>query len=264
MTATRALRRRFAWPPLCACSVPAFRHARPGPVPRPPTTCTSGPRRPTDAAGLPRRPRCHRHRRRYGRLVTTAAGPGPRQRATPHRARDAGRWAALRQRLRDRTELRLRSRRPGAAAHREAVRRRRGLRPPALVPAAAERQRARHVPDASRGGQDDAWRPRRTDAGRGAGRSSSADAPGIDPALRVYSGGIVPALDRIVTTTTDMDGDSPASRNLQVWRLSDLRLLHTIALPDGPAGNEGHLTAEPGSWPMARRCWCRRSTAACT
>ncbi len=76
-------------------------------------------------------------------------------------------------------------------------------------------------------------------------RSRSADAPGTDPALRVYSAGIVAALDRIVTTTTDMDKDSPASRNLQVWRLSDLALLHTFPLPDGPAGSEGRLTAEP-------------------
>jgi len=76
-------------------------------------------------------------------------------------------------------------------------------------------------------------------------RTSSADAPGTDPGLRVYSAGIVPALDRIVTTTTDMDGESSASRQLQIWRLSDLTLLHTIALPDGPAGNEGLLTAEP-------------------
>jgi hypothetical protein len=76
-------------------------------------------------------------------------------------------------------------------------------------------------------------------------RSSSADGPGIDPGLRVYSGGIVSALDRLVTTTTDMDADVPASRNVQVWRLSDLRLLRTIALPDGPAGDEGLLTAEP-------------------
>lgn len=76
-------------------------------------------------------------------------------------------------------------------------------------------------------------------------RSSSADAPGTDPGLRVYSGGIVAGLDRIVTTTTDMDSASAASRNLQVWRLADLRLLHTIALPDGPGGNEGLLTAEP-------------------
>jgi hypothetical protein len=76
-------------------------------------------------------------------------------------------------------------------------------------------------------------------------RSSSADGPGMDPDLRVYSGQAMPALDRIVTTTTDMHADHPASRNLQVWRLSDLSLLHTFPLPDGPAGNEGLLTAEP-------------------
>jgi hypothetical protein len=76
-------------------------------------------------------------------------------------------------------------------------------------------------------------------------RSSSANTPGLDPETRVYSAGVVPALDRIVTTTTDMDGDSPASRQLQIWRLSDLAPLHTIRLPDGPAGDESTLTAEP-------------------
>lgn len=76
-------------------------------------------------------------------------------------------------------------------------------------------------------------------------RSASADAPGLDPTTRVYSAGIVPSLDRIVTTTTDMEGDSPASRQLQIWRLSDLTLLRTITLPDGPAGGENGLTAEP-------------------
>ena len=76
-------------------------------------------------------------------------------------------------------------------------------------------------------------------------RSSSADSPGIDPGQRVYSAAIIPALDRIVTTTTDMHEDSPASRNLQVWSLKDLQLLHTFPLPDGPVGNEGLLTAEP-------------------
>ena len=83
-----------------------------------------------------------------------------------------------------------------------------------------------------------------TSAGRVV-RSASADARGLDPATRVYSAGIVPALDRIVTTTTDMEGDSEASRQLQVWRLSDLSLLHTFPLPDGPAGGEGMYTAEP-------------------
>jgi hypothetical protein len=76
-------------------------------------------------------------------------------------------------------------------------------------------------------------------------RSSSANAPGLDPATRVYSAGVVPALDRIVTTTTDMDGRSPASRQLQIWRLSDLSLLHMITLPNGPAGDESMMTAEP-------------------
>jgi len=76
-------------------------------------------------------------------------------------------------------------------------------------------------------------------------RSSSANTPGLDPLTRVYSAGVVPALDRIVTTTTDMDDDSPASRQLQIWRLSDLAPLHTITLPDGPAGDESLLTAEP-------------------
>ena len=78
-------------------------------------------------------------------------------------------------------------------------------------------------------------------------RSVSASGPGIDPATRVYSAGIVPALDRIVTTTTDMDGDgpSPASRQLQVWRLSDFKLLKTITMPNGPRGDESTLTAEP-------------------
>jgi hypothetical protein len=76
-------------------------------------------------------------------------------------------------------------------------------------------------------------------------RSASADGPGVEADSRVYSGQIVPAFDRIVTTTTDMHKDSPASRNLQIWRLSDLTLLRTFPLPDGPAGNEGLLSAEP-------------------
>lgn len=76
-------------------------------------------------------------------------------------------------------------------------------------------------------------------------RVSSANTPGTEPGLRVYSAGIVPSIDRIVTTTTDMEQDFPASRLLQIWRLSDLTPLHTIALPDGPAGGEGLLTAEP-------------------
>jgi hypothetical protein len=76
-------------------------------------------------------------------------------------------------------------------------------------------------------------------------RSTSADGAGVAADSRVYSGQVVPALDRIVTTTSDMHGETASSRNLQIWRLSDLSLLHTFPLPDGPAGNEGLLTAEP-------------------
>ena len=76
-------------------------------------------------------------------------------------------------------------------------------------------------------------------------RSTSLNLPGIDRGIRPYSGAVVPALDRIVVTTTDMEKDDPASRTIEVWRLSDLKLLRSFKLPDGPAGNEGLLSAEP-------------------
>jgi hypothetical protein len=77
-------------------------------------------------------------------------------------------------------------------------------------------------------------------------RSSPAAGPGVPEGLRPYSGAIVPALDRIVTSTTDMDAKNPYPANqVQIWRLSNLELLHTITLPPGPLGDEGELTAEP-------------------
>lgn len=73
-------------------------------------------------------------------------------------------------------------------------------------------------------------------------RSASADSPAADSGLRVYSAGIVPALDRVVTTSTDMEKDFfEESRTLQVWRLSDLSLVSSIKL-EGP---NGVLSAEP-------------------
>ena len=76
-------------------------------------------------------------------------------------------------------------------------------------------------------------------------RASSADLPGVDQGVRPYSAAIVPSLDRVVVTTTDMAQDFPASRAVQIWRLSDLSLLHSVSLPDGPQGDEGLLSAEP-------------------
>jgi hypothetical protein len=75
-------------------------------------------------------------------------------------------------------------------------------------------------------------------------RYAPAAAPRIDPAVRPYSLAVVPALDRLVTTATDMHLQV-RSRAVQVWRLSDLALLHTLLLPPGPQGNENWLTAEP-------------------
>lgn len=60
-----------------------------------------------------------------------------------------------------------------------------------------------------------------------------------DPELRPYSVTPIPHLDRVVTTTGDM-WMKLEGRSVQIWRLSDLSLLHTLLLPPGPRGNE-HL-----------------------
>lgn len=75
-------------------------------------------------------------------------------------------------------------------------------------------------------------------------RYAEASVPAIDPGVRPYSLVVVPALDRVVTTATDMHLETRSSA-VQVWRLSDLALLHTILLPPGPRGDENAMTAEP-------------------
>lgn len=75
-------------------------------------------------------------------------------------------------------------------------------------------------------------------------RSSSSDLPGVDRRIRPYSSAILPGMDRVVVTTTDMDGKDSTSA-VQFWRLSDLTLQATIDLPPGPRGDEGRYTAEP-------------------
>ena len=75
-------------------------------------------------------------------------------------------------------------------------------------------------------------------------RSAHAAVPTIDSGVRPYSLAVLPAIDRVVTTATDMHLQL-RSRAVQVWRLSDLALLQTILLPPGPRGDENWLTAEP-------------------
>jgi hypothetical protein len=73
-------------------------------------------------------------------------------------------------------------------------------------------------------------------------RAASAADP-LDPDIRPYSLTVVPQLDRVVTTSADMHGMT-VGRSVQVWRLSDLVLLHTVLLPPGPRGNEHQHPAE--------------------
>ncbi len=79
-------------------------------------------------------------------------------------------------------------------------------------------------------------------------RSRSAHDPAIsDSRLYPYSVLPIPAIDRAVLTTTDMDdGHKEAtSQWVQFWRLSDLSLLKSVALPPGPRGDEHYFTGEP-------------------
>ena len=56
----------------------------------------------------------------------------------------------------------------------------------------------------------------------------------------------LPDLDRAISTTTDMDERNTAATSewIQVWRLSDLTLLKSFALPPGPRGDEHQYTGE--------------------
>ncbi len=75
-------------------------------------------------------------------------------------------------------------------------------------------------------------------------RSASSDYRGVDRRIRPYSAAILPDIDRVVVTTTDMD-DSDSTRAVQLWRLWDLSVQHTIELPNGARGSEGFFSAEP-------------------
>jgi len=56
----------------------------------------------------------------------------------------------------------------------------------------------------------------------------------------------LPGIDRALSSTTDMDdGNKPATSEwVQLWRLSDLKLLKTFALQAGPRGDEHRFTGE--------------------
>lgn len=65
-------------------------------------------------------------------------------------------------------------------------------------------------------------------------RSSDAADPHVEPFIRPYSLQVLENIDRVVTTSADMLPSSIDSSVIQVWRLSDLKLLKTVALPKAP------------------------------
>ena len=94
-------------------------------------------------------------------------------------------------------------------------------------------------------------------------RESSADVPSIDnkKLLWPYSLTVLPKIDRVVSTSTEMglpgwaspathsSGDHQHSltdtNHIQIWSLKDLRLLATISLPPSPNGKAQLNPAEP-------------------
>lgn len=78
-------------------------------------------------------------------------------------------------------------------------------------------------------------------------RSGSAvDTTISDRLIYPYAVLPLPAHDRALSTTTDMDESNTKNTAtwIQLWRLSDLKLLRSIALPAGPRGNENQWTGE--------------------
>jgi hypothetical protein len=73
-------------------------------------------------------------------------------------------------------------------------------------------------------------------------RMADAEDP-ADPELRAYSVTPIPLIDRAVSTTSDMWAVAQGT-SFQVWRLSNLELLHTVRLPQGPRGYEHRDPAE--------------------
>ena len=78
-------------------------------------------------------------------------------------------------------------------------------------------------------------------------RSASArDSSVVYPHIYPYHVVPLPAIDRAISSTTDMDDrNQPATSEwVQVWRLSDLTLLKSFPLAPGPRGDEHRFTGE--------------------
>ena len=75
-------------------------------------------------------------------------------------------------------------------------------------------------------------------------KSASSEDPAFPAApIRTYSLDVAPAADRIITTSSPMD-DVPSADVVQVWRLSDLTQVRTLAVPSIPGDSTSHAPFE--------------------
>jgi hypothetical protein len=83
---------------------------------------------------------------------------------------------------------------------------------------------------------------------------SAADSKIADKEIFPYSVVAIPALNRAVSTTTNMNGDvnKLSSQWVQVWDFAKLKLLYSVAMPPGPLGREHAFTGEPRLLPDGR------------
>jgi hypothetical protein len=81
-------------------------------------------------------------------------------------------------------------------------------------------------------------------------RASRSATPDIPTEINwPYSLAVAPAVDRVITTSADMGmgpgWKSPDTSHVQIWRLSDLKLLASVELPDSKKGRHHFAPAEP-------------------
>lgn len=75
--------------------------------------------------------------------------------------------------------------------------------------------------------------------------ASAVDSNAPDVLIRPYSIAVLPALDRLLTTSSPMHFLEGAGIAVQLWRMSDLKLLKTIRLSPGPRGYGHEDPQEP-------------------
>ena len=73
--------------------------------------------------------------------------------------------------------------------------------------------------------------------------ASSRDSAFADAHIRTYSGDVSEIADRAITTSSPMDTERTADV-VQLWRLTDLTLLRTLALPEAPTDTMWHYPFE--------------------